>query len=341
MEEMIENHGDGYGFFMERLTSFIERLLAGEKDGAPAFETLGTLFAPVAFERLPEQLQTLLGANAAEQARLIGIRTAELHLALASGAGSPGTSSKDFKPEPFSLHYQRSLFASMQSLVRETFEGLARNKQALPATLKERLDRILAYRPELLTTLKKIYASKMDTLKIRIHGNYHLGQILLTGRDLVISDYSGDPSLSFSERRLKRSPAVDLASMVASFYDIAFEAFLNSQQLHEDDVKRLLPMAALWAHYLSGCFIGAYREGTRGTGLLPGGDADFETLLQYYLVQKAMTVFNGYLKKDPKRLVIPQTMLREVLRPQGQAEGAPAVIGEGKVVRAADAVPHQ
>jgi maltose alpha-D-glucosyltransferase/alpha-amylase len=319
LQEMIENHGDGDVFFLERLNNYIERLLAGEKDGAPAFELRGTLAAPVAFENLPENLQTLLGANAAEEAKLIGIRTAELHLALASGAGS-----KDFKPEPFSLHYQRSLFSSMQSLVRETYEGLARNKQSLPAGLKHRLDRILAYRSELLTTLRKIYDVKLDTLKIRIHGNYHLGQVLLTGKDLVISDYSGDPSLSYSERRLRRSPAVDLASMVASIYDIAFEAFLHSQQLHEEDVKRLLPMAVLWAHYISGFFIGAYRERTRGTGLLPAAAGDFETLLQYYLVQKAMTVFNGYLKTDPALLIIPQAILREVLRPQAQPEGVTA-----------------
>jgi maltose alpha-D-glucosyltransferase/alpha-amylase len=316
LQEMVENHGDGYGFFLERINNFLERILAADMNLPLPQERLGTLAAPVAFEQLPENLRNLLGAHGAEQMRLIGARTAELHLALAAGTG------KDLKAEPFSLHYQRSLFSAMQSLVRETYQNLARNAAALPSDMRERMDRIIAYRPELLASLKKIYAKKLDTLKIRIHGNYHLGQILLTGKDIAINDFSGDPGLSYSERRLRRSPFVDLASMIVSIYDVAFEGVLNNQQLHEEDVQRLLPMAGLWAHYMSGWFVLAYREriaaATGMTGmLLPEKGEDFETLLNYFLVQKAMGVFNGYLRRDPKRLIVPQTILRSVLRPEG------------------------
>jgi maltose alpha-D-glucosyltransferase/alpha-amylase len=310
LQEMIENHGDGYSYFQERITNYIERIVAGEKNGPMPRDRQGTLASPVAFEELPADVQTLLGAHAADLARLIGIRTAELHLALAAGTG------KEMKPEPFSLHYQRSLFSSITSLVRETYENMNRNKQSLPANMRQRLDRIIAFRSELLTTLKKIYAGKMDVSKIRIHGNFHLGQILLTGKDVAISDYSGDPALSYSERRLRRSVFVDLASMIASIYEVAFDGFLNNQPLHPEDTQRLLPMAGFWAHYLSGFFIRAYKERAQGSVLIPASAWDFETLLQYFVVQKAMTIFNGYLKKDPRRLIIPQAMLREVLQPQ-------------------------
>jgi len=330
LQEMVENHGDGYGFFLERMNNYIERIMAADKNVPLPQERLGTLAAATAFEELPGELQTLFGVHAAEQVRLIGVRTAELHLALAAGTG------KDLKPEAFSLHYQRSLFSAMQSLVRETYQNLARNAGSLPKDMRERMDRIVAYRPELLASLKKIYAKKLDTLKIRIHGNYHLGQILLTGKDIAINDFSGDPSLAYSERRLRRSPFVDLASMVVSIYDVAFEGVLKNQQLHEGDVERLLPMAGLWAHYVSGWFVRAYRErvgaagdvagGTGGAGaLLPAKAEDFATLLNYFLVQRAMGVFNGYLRRDPKRLIIPQTILRNVLRPEAEPVVAVAV----------------
>ncbi len=317
LQELIENHGDGYGYFSERITNYIERILAGEKKGPLLQERLGTLAEPLAFEELSPALQELLGAPAAEEARLIGVRTAEMHLALASL-----TSLKDFKPEAFSLHYQRSLFASMQSLVRETYQNLARNKTRLPADLQERIDRIIAYRPELLATLRKIYAVKLDALKIRVHGNLHLGQILLTGKDLAINDYSGDPSLSISERRLRRSPFVDLASMVLSIHEVAFDGFMHSPQLHEEDVARLLPMAALWAHYVSGFFIRAYKDKAKGSGLVPTRPEDFETMLQYFLVQRAITVFNAWMRRDPRRLIIPQTVLRSVLRTEPEPAAA-------------------
>jgi maltose alpha-D-glucosyltransferase/alpha-amylase len=328
MQEMIENHGDGNRYFQERITNYIERILAGEKNGPLPQELLGSLAQPLPFEQLPEALQTLLGSHGAEQARLIGTRTAEMHQALGSGV-----SLKDFKPEPFSLHYQRSLFSSMQSLVRETYQNLARNKMTLPADMRERIDRIMAYRAELLTTLKKIYGKKLDAQKIRIHGNYNLGQILLTGKDLAINDFSGDPSFSYSERRLRRSPFVDIASMVVSFYEVAFDGFWHSQQLHEADIKRLLPMAGLWAYYNSGFFIGAYKEKMQGSPIVPSAPEDFETMLQYYLVQKATVLFNRYLRKQPQRLIIPQTLLRKVLNPAPEGrpttpEVAPALTPE-------------
>jgi len=310
MQEMVENHGDGNGYFQERITNYIERILAREKNGPIAQDQSGSFAQPVTFGQLPEDMQTLLGSHGAEQARLIGARTAEMHLALASVA-----SLKDFKPEPFSLHYQRSLFASMQSLVRETYQNLARNKASLPADMRERIDRITAYRPQLLTTLKKIYGKKLDAQKIRIHGNYNLGQILFTGKDLAINDFSGDPSLSYSERRLRRSPFVDIASMVVSFYEVAFDGFWQSQHLHDEDLKRLLPMAGVWAYYNSGFFIAAYKEKIQGAPMVPSLPEDFETMLQYYLVQKAIALFNTYLRRAPQRLVIPQTLLRKVLNP--------------------------
>jgi maltose alpha-D-glucosyltransferase/alpha-amylase len=310
LQEMIENHGDGYGYFQERITNYIERMLVGEKDGPMPQERLGTLAEPKSFDELPAGLHTLLGVHASEQARLIGIRTAELHLALASGMG------KDMKPEPFSLYYQRSLYSSITSLVRETYQNLSRYKQSLPPAMQERLERIIAYRSELLTTLKRIYAGKMEVSKIRIHGNFHLGQVLLTGKDLAISDYSGDSSLSFSERRLRRSVFVDLSSMITSIYEVAFDGFMNNHSIHTGDTQQLLPMAGLWAHYISGFFILAYKQRAQGSVLIPASAGDFEALLQYFLVQKSMTVFNTLLKNDPKRIIIPQTILREVLRPQ-------------------------
>lgn len=97
-----------------------------------------------------------------------------------------------------------------------------------------------------------------------------MGQILLTGKDIAINDFSGDPSLSYSERRLRRSPFVDLASMVMSIYEVAFMGVLNNKQLHEEDVPRLLPMGGLLAHYMSGWFVLAYRE---RIGLAAGPEA--------------------------------------------------------------------
>jgi maltose alpha-D-glucosyltransferase/alpha-amylase len=314
LQEMIENHGDGYRYFLERVHNYIDKILARDKNAVPLSERLGTLTDPKGFEELPEEIRELLGAPAAEQARLLGKRTGEMHLALAAG-----TALKDFKPEAFSLHYQRSLFSSMLSLVRETYQNLARNMKKLPADLQARAERIIAYKPDLLATLKQIYVKRLDASKIRIHGNYHLEQVLLTGKDLVIRDYSGDPAISFSERRIKRSPLVDVASMVVSFHNVAFEGFLENQQFHDMDMKQILPLAGLWAHYMSGFFIKAYLETVAGASLVPAQKKDLEMMLQNYLLHKAIQVYNQGIKNDPKSLVIPQTIFRSVIQEDAKA----------------------
>ena len=314
MQELVENHGDAYGYFFERAQNYVETLLSGERDPGIWDQRLGTLTDPAAFADLPENLQTLLGAAAAEQARLMGQRTGELHLALASG-----TEKKEFRPEPYTLHYQRSLFSSMLSLVRETWQNLARNMKKLPADLQNNSERIMAYRPELLTRLKEIYAKKLDVLKIRIHGNYHLGQVLLTGKDLAINDFNGDPSLPYSERRIKRSGLIDLASMVVSIHQLAFDVFADSKQLHGMTPEEGHPFAAAWAHYISGFFIRAYTETVKDSGLLPARKKDLETMWEIFLLQEALQVLNDHLQKNPAQLTVPLTILRSVLRP------APAV----------------
>jgi maltose alpha-D-glucosyltransferase/alpha-amylase len=309
MQEMIENHGDGHGYFQERIHNFIERLMAGGKKMDLWDQRTGTLLSPAGFDQLSEELQILLGTHASEEARLIGIRTGELHLALASGADG-----KDYRPEAFTLHYQRSLFSTLQSLVRETYQNISRNAGRLPPDMQSNMERITAYRPKLLAIFKRIYAKKLDALKIRIHGNYHLAQVLLTGKDISISDYSGDPTLSYSERRLKRSPLTDLATMVLSFHEAAFEGFMNDPQLQEADRAALLPFAALWSHYISSFFIKAYFITVQGSRLLPSDPKDLEMMWQNYLLHRAILAFNDALRNAPARLMAPLTLIRNILR---------------------------
>jgi maltose alpha-D-glucosyltransferase/alpha-amylase len=210
-----------------------------------------------------------------------------MHLALGS-AKEP----KEFRPEPFSLHYQRSLFSSRQSQVRQMVYNLTRYKKGFPPDQQERVERIISGRTDLLARLKKIYSKRLDVQKIRIHGNFHLGQVLMTGKDLAIRDFSGDPMLSYSERRLRRCAFVDVAAMVASIFDLAGAGFMEDHRslgLAPQDIR---PFAVQWAHYISGFFIGAWLETTKGSLLIPERQADLEMLLDNYLLQRAIHDLN-------------------------------------------------
>ncbi|AEV97086.1 maltose alpha-D-glucosyltransferase [Niastella koreensis] len=309
LQVMIENHGNGYSYMQERVYNYIERILAMKQDSLPSFESKGNLADPVPFEQLSPELKDLLGSRAAEQARLIGMRTGEMHLALASG-----THLKDFRPEEFSLHYQRSLYSAMVSLVREVFQNLKRNISRLPGDLQPEAEELLKHRDEVLKVFKKIYDKKLDVLKIRIHGFYNLSQILFTGKDIAIKGYGGDPLRPYSERRLKRSPLIDVATMLRSFHNVVFEGFHANHHILKDNMPKYVPFLRLWAHYMGGFFMKAYLDTVKGSKFVPPDNADFRVMLQTYLLEKSLLELNHSLNDGLHSIIMPMRTIRMIIK---------------------------
>jgi maltose alpha-D-glucosyltransferase/alpha-amylase len=307
MQVMIENHGDGRMYMLERLNNYIERILARNRDSLDVHDKRGTLTEPVGMDELPEELQVLLGNRVAEQVRLIGSRTADLHLTLAQG------NSRALKPEEYSLHYQRSLFSSMQALVRESYQSFDKKFNDFPEPIKKEAVLIKDKKNDLLTVARRIYAKKLDIWKSRTHGSYTLRKLLMTGKDIVIQDFSANPTRSFSTRRLKRSPLRDVAEMIISFHYTAYEGFFINNHVQREDVASLLPFAELWAHYMSGIFIKAYLEKVKGSSLIPHDKTDLEVVLHTFLLEKSLVHFNSELNNRPEWSIVPLRIIKSIL----------------------------
>jgi len=309
IQRMVENHGDGYSYMKERINNYIERILAARKELLQRIEYRGTLEQPLLFENLSAELQDLLGARASDQSRLIGIRAGELHLAL-SGAKEE----KAFMPENFSSHYQRSLFSSMLALVRETYHNLQQYKSSIPDSESTTVENLLSRKNEVVSIFKKIYSKKLDVVKIRVHGTLSLGQVLLTGRDVAIHDFGGVPWRRHSETRLKRSPLGDVGSMIRSYYYAGYEGFLTTSHVSKEEIKYLLSYADLWIHYMGGFFLHAYLDTVKQTDLIPKSKEEMKTMLQYYLLEKALYALNYELRNRPEKVAIPLAMIRDILK---------------------------
>ncbi|XWW46528.1 maltose alpha-D-glucosyltransferase [Fibrella sp. USSR17] len=309
-QQVEGSHGDGKGYVLDRVANYIERILA--RDNEQLIIILATPPVPVSqaptFGDLPDATQELLGQRAAEQARLLGIRIGQMHLALASE-----TSRNEMAPEAFSLHYQRSLFSGLQSLVRANYERQQPLLQQLPAAVRQEVDRVLARKEDILALFRRIYREKIDTAKIRIHGNLQLDKILLTGRDLLIHDFGGDASRSYSERKLKRSPLRDVATMIRSFYYVAYEGFVQNDQLTTDEAPRLLPFAELWARYLSGFFVNAYLETVEGSSLVPTQPDERQMLIDTFLLEQALTDLTSELEHRPDWVRLPLQLIQTIM----------------------------
>jgi maltose alpha-D-glucosyltransferase/alpha-amylase len=309
VQEFIENNGDLWTYMLDRLVHFNERILSQEEANLPPMRSGASVFEPISYLDIPQEIIHLMEGPVIEQARLLGVRTGEMHLAL--GARSD---LKDFQPEEYSLHYQRSIFASLKPLVRASFQNLTKSIKGLPEESRSEAKEVLNMMDEILNEMKKVYRKKIDIVKIRIHGDYHLGQVLFTGKDLVIMDFEGEPSRSYSERRIKRSPLRDVASMVRSFHYVVYGGLFLNNQVRKEDINRVLPYSEMWHNYMSGIFMQAYMETVDGHAFIPKDKEDLDVLMRTFLLEKAVYELNYELNSRPDWVIVPLKGIKAIMQ---------------------------
>ncbi|NSW86845.1 MAG: phosphotransferase, partial [Syntrophobacteraceae bacterium] len=257
---------------------------------------------------VPAYVQDLMTTIPIEMAGLLGKRTAELHCALSSDSEEPG-----FSPEPFSVLWQRSIYQSMQSLTKRVFRLLRNNLQKLPADAGRDAAAVLEKQKQIVELMRAVTRKKLAVNKIRIHGDYHLGQVLYTGKDFVMIDFEGEPARTLSERRLKRSPLRDVAGMLRSFHYAASLSLLKEASLRPEDRPFLQPWADAWYRCVAGAFLRSYLEGVEGTGIVPKRKEDTEVLLKAFVLEKAVYELGYELNNRPEWVVIPMRGIMHLL----------------------------
>ncbi|MBE0616844.1 MAG: phosphotransferase, partial [Proteobacteria bacterium] len=235
-----------------------------------------------------------------EMVELLGARTAQMHQALASGAADP-----TFRPEPFSTLYQRSVYQSMRSLSRRVFALLQAGVETLPPAAAPWARQVLAAEDRVLAELGRIKGRKLSGTKIRIHGDFHLGQVLYTGKDFAILDFEGEPARPLGERRLKRSALRDVAGMVRSFHYAGRAGLERHLSARSDDASRLEPWVRAWHQYSASRFLSAYLRTASDQGFLPTAAEEIRVLLRAFLLEKAVYELGYELNNRPAWVEIP------------------------------------
>jgi maltose alpha-D-glucosyltransferase/alpha-amylase len=296
LQAAVTNEGDAWTLTLDSLGRYYERVL-GRKAELQSQDSLTGLM-----------LQELLGGIYTEKAKLLGRRTGELHRALASSADDPA-----FIPEPFNAMAQRSTYQSMRALLRRTFAVLQKKLTELPESFQGEAQEVLAAEREILAREKKLLERRAGAAKIRIHGDYHLGQVLYTGKDFFILDFEGEPARPLSERKLKKSPLRDVAGMMRSFQYAAYSA-LWQPAMRVEDVPFLERWADLWYREMSGVFLQSYLSATAGAVFIPPNPDDFQVFLEAYLLDKAVYEISYELNNRPDWVVIPIRGIRHIMR---------------------------
>ena len=243
-------------------------------------------------------------------ALLLGQRTGELHKALASDVKDPA-----FAPEPFTALYRRSLYQSFRTLADQSLSLLAKRLPGLAEDIRPDAAKILQLEGVIFDRLRQIVDKKMTGMRIRCHGDFHLGQVLFTGKDFVIIDFEGEPARPITERRLKRSPLRDVAGMLRSFNYAALSKLRNNSVRPEDAVQ-LKPWARFWDFWVSVTFLKGYLEATTNASFTPKSAEEFNLMLSVHTLEKAIYELGYELNNRPSWVDVPIAGILQMVKPE-------------------------
>ncbi len=313
LQGFVRNEGDAWRHSLEALDRFFTRI--GEAGMPPPARGTETSLLQLAREESPKQARELIGLYL-QSAERLGQRTAEMHLALSQVADDPA-----FAPEPLTAAYQDDRYGSMVQLTKQALALLRERMASVPAARQAEAARLLELEPVITRTFESFRSLGTPGLRIRCHGDYHLGQVLCTGSDFIIIDFEGEPARSLAERRMKHPAVLDVAGMIRSFQYAPF-AFLEGKQDGARVASGLPPpsreaWARFWSDWSSVAFLNAYLGIAARSRFWPQSETDARLLFEAYVLEKALYELNYELNNRPAWVAIPmQGILRLLEAPR-------------------------
>jgi trehalose synthase-fused probable maltokinase len=298
IQAFIPNQGDGWGHALDELGRYFGRVAARLPAPAPGKHPLPELAAT----KPPQEVREAIGPFLQEAATL-GRRTGALHRALAGDGRDP-----TFAPEPLTEADFQVLESGLRAQGNQALAGLREHLSCLSEDLVPAAQRFLQKGP---SALARKLAIPAGALKIRCHGDYHLGQTLWADHDFFLIDFEGEPTRTIEERRAKQSPLKDVAGMLRSF-DYAAHAGLFAFEAPGRMAARLEAWAGFWQRWTSAAFLGAYLA-AGGASLVPAGPEPLAALLDFFVLEKACYELVYELNNRPDWVRIPLHGIRSLL----------------------------
>ena len=304
LQGLVANEGDGWSWFLRQLSAFYGHVAFNSAVPAVPPSEFGTNEARQ--DWMPE-----IGSETMVAAALLGRRTAEMHIALSYPSNDPA-----FEPEPCSHDDLKADALQIESQIRSALETLKLKLPSLDESAADDAGLVLSKRLELIDRSRSIVNLAAAGQRIRIHGDYHLGQTLRTGArqnspengDFILLDFEGEPARPLSQRRRKQSPLKDVAGMLRSFSYVAFAGLKE----YQEEVGKSAQVPATpnkwsqaWQRYTSAEFLQAYLKTiAKNPDLLPSPQ-EAQTLLEVFVLEKALYELQYELNNRPTWVHIP------------------------------------
>lgn len=308
LQRFVPNEGDAWALMLDTLGAFLDKIVTYPGIEFPPPPDSFTFDEQ---EALPAIILEHMGASL-EHVRLLGQRTAELHVALAADWVE-----KSMSPEPLTDFDRRALYQSIARQLDTAMQALRKKVPQLPDEQRQQAKAVLEHEADLRSQVRAISQNRIVAQRTRIHGDFHLGQVLFTGKDFVIIDFEGEPARPLSERRLKRSPMYDVAGMLRSLQYAANAAAAQDLPtrgvIRSEDKPRLEEAAHAWIRWASAVFLHSYRAAAGAAAFVPQTQRGFDALLRAFLIEKAAYELVYELNNRPNWVGIPLAGLLQML----------------------------
>jgi maltose alpha-D-glucosyltransferase/alpha-amylase len=317
MRQLVESQVDGWTHATDWLARFYDQVRSTVPPETPSLSTFTELANAAAskpiFDALSGYLETAAG---------LGKRTAELHLVLAADSSDPAFAPQPFGGDDLATASDRAL-ADAQTMLQSLETYRASGDSRVPEEVTARVRALLAGQDTLLDSFRSVHDLRPGGKKIRIHGDFRLGQIRIAEGDFYVVNFEGDVSLPLAERREKQSPFKDLAGMLRSFSYAAHAALFAHTTTRPAGFAQLEPWARLWQMWVSAAFLRSYMAMAEGGAFLPANPGDRDALLRFFMLDRAVDELSGELTNRPEWVRIPLVGILELMQgPAPQVEAA-------------------
>jgi trehalose synthase-fused probable maltokinase len=298
MQEMVPNEGDAWKYMLEELDKVFNNLRIKNIDIKRLPEI--SLFKRLKITDIPPEIIDWAGLNLFIKIKQLALRTAEMHVAL--GSEIQDTS---FTPANYNSDYTVWLKNRLIYQFQNRLNTIENNLHKLDGLALELAQQFLERKKEIRKKFLEFDWTKLKSERIRIHGDYHLGQVLVSGDDFYLLDFEGEPESTIRDRKVKQPPLKDVASMFRSFHYAIYSTIFNNAENYAHDKNDLINIGEILYRFMVGVFLETYIDKAQRENLNIGYSHEIEFLLKYCLLEKAVYELGYELNSRPRWAVIP------------------------------------
>ncbi|WP_031425988.1 maltokinase N-terminal cap-like domain-containing protein [Flavimarina sp. Hel_I_48] len=306
LQELVPNQGDAWAYFTDNLKAAFEELSRQQIDVYQLHKTRN--FQQIQLSKLPENILTWCPKAFFKDVSQLAKRTAEMHI----GLGQERVNNA-FTPQAFGNDYTVWLKNRLIYQFENRTNLVENNLHKLEDMRLELAHEFLSNKKIIRKRLLDFDEDKLKSERLRIHGDYHLGQVLVNDGDFYIIDFEGEPESTIRDRKVKQPPIKDIAGMFRSFHYAIYATIFNNQESYDYKIEDLFHVAEVLYSHMVGVFLKTYIGAVQKANLNIGYINEIEFLLQYCLLEKAVYELGYELNARPRWAIIPLKGISNIL----------------------------